>query len=173
MAVVLAPITDQIGTINWDHGALGSFHSVAGPPFGPEEGVLDVTMPPFNADSTGGADATLQLQAAIDFARHSYLEVWVPAGRCIVTDSLNRTQHPRMTSGEFAQFNGSSNYCWSRFSTFKVQGEAAVSDAQLRPTAFPRPGRATLMVPPNTPAFALLGGDPNSTAGPRAVLNAY
>ena len=168
---VLAPITDQIGTINWDHGSLGSFHSVRGPPFGPEEGVLDVTMPPFNADGTGKVDATRQLQAAIDFSRHNYLEVWVPAGQYIITDSLNLTQYPRMTSGGFAQFNGSSNYCWSRFSTFKVQGEAAVPDARLGVMTFPRIGRATLVVPPNTPAFALLSTDPNGTA-PRAVLNA-
>lgn len=32
---VLAPITDQLGTINWDHGALGSLHSTENPPFGP------------------------------------------------------------------------------------------------------------------------------------------
>jgi hypothetical protein len=86
-------------------------------------------MPPFEADSTGKQDATLQLQSAIDFARHNYMEVYLPAGQYIVTDSLNLTQYPRMTSGGFAQFNGSSNYCWSRFSTWSIRGQSARCDA--------------------------------------------
>jgi hypothetical protein len=167
---VLGPISDQGGTVNWDHGELGAFHAVAGPPFGPDEGVLDATMPPFLADSTGRADATLSLQAAIDFARHNYLSIYLPAGQYLVSDSLNLTQHPRMVSGGFAQFNGSSNYCWSRFSTFAVRGESARSDASLglSESLQPRQGRATLLVKPNTAAFALRLG--NGTA-PLAVLN--
>lgn len=70
---VLAPITDQLGTLNWDHGSLGDTHALGVPPFGPNEGVLDVTKPPFDADNTGVGDATLSLQAAIEFSRHNYL----------------------------------------------------------------------------------------------------
>jgi hypothetical protein len=167
---VLAPITDQLGTINWDHGSLGSHHTVAGPPFGPEEGVLDVTMPPFNADNTGTVDATLALQAAIDFSRHNYLVAYFPAGKYIVTNSLKLAQYPRMASGGFAQFNGSSNYCWSRWTTFTVRGESAVSDSQLGMAQglTPRVGRATLVVKPNTPAFALKEG---AATVPLAVVN--
>jgi len=70
---VLAPITDQLGTLNWDHGTLGTQHTRSAPPYGADDGVLDVTMTPFRADNTGITDATAALQAAIDFSRHNYL----------------------------------------------------------------------------------------------------
>ena len=135
---------------------------------GPESGVLDVTKPPFNADNSGATDATLQLQAAIDFSRHNYLALWLPAGQYLVTDSLNMTQRPRMASLGFAQFNSSSNYCWSRFTTWAMRGQTDTPDANLTYDKFPRAGRATLIVPPHSPAFALHRG---AHTAPKPVLH--
>lgn len=80
---VLAPITDQLGIFNWDFGELGVWHdrdASNGKP-GPADGVLDPTRPPFSADATGATDATLALQAAIEFSRDNYLALWLPAGQ--------------------------------------------------------------------------------------------
>ena len=128
---VLAPITDQLGTINWDFGPLGTSHNNKqtnnnrdtssnsssssstdqARQYGDDVGVLDVTTPPFNADCTGNVDATLALQAAIDFAAHNYLALYLPAGKYVVTESLRMVQRPRMQSIGTAQLNVSSNYC--------------------------------------------------------------
>lgn len=85
-----------------------------------------------------------------------------------MTDSLRMTQLPRMASLGYAQFNLTSNYCWSRFTTWALRGETTVSDRDLGLAAWPRKGRATLVVPPNTPAFSLRDGNATS---PLAVLN--
>ena len=89
---MLAPITDQLGTINWDFGELGTSHNLQQPPYGDDTGVLDVTAPPFSADKSGKTDATLPLQAAIDFAAHNYLALYLPAGKYVVTKSLQAIQ---------------------------------------------------------------------------------
>lgn len=48
---------------------------------------------------------------------------------------------------------------WSRFSTFRIYGETTVSDAKLPihggDDYSPRQGRATLLLRPSTPAFAM------------------
>ena len=62
---VLAPLTDSNGVNNWDHGTLGLWHdreAASKGAYGPEEGLLDVTAPPFSADPTGATDATTALQ---------------------------------------------------------------------------------------------------------------
>ena len=115
---VLAPVTDQLGILNWDHGEMGIWHDVAEPagcwtcpdrhsvpPFGPQEGVLDVSKPPFSADPTGQADATEALQAALEFSRHNYLALWLPVGQYKVTNTLRMAQQPRMASLGFAQLS--------------------------------------------------------------------
>ena len=181
---VLAPITDQLGTLNWDHGELGIWHDVAEPagcwtcpdrhsvpPFGPKEGVLDVSKPPFSADPTGQADATQALQAALEFSRHNYLALWLPVGQYKVTNTLRMAQQPRMASLGFAQFNDTSNYCWSRFTTWALRGQVLRADDDSPAAEYPRPGRATLVVPPNTKAFALDEANASATP-PLAVLNA-
>jgi hypothetical protein len=63
------------------------------------------------ADNSGENDATLALQAAIDFATMNYLALYLPAGRYVVTESLQMIQRPRMQSIGTAQLNISSNYC--------------------------------------------------------------
>jgi hypothetical protein len=168
----LAPITDMAGVINWDHGSMGSWHDRTDPPYGPNDGVLDVTKPPFSVDNTGVHDCTEAIQSAIEFSRYNYLSLWLPAGRYKVTKSLQFIQRPRMASDGFAKLNLTSNYCWSRFSTLSLRGEVAIPDsvgyASAAWQATGRPGRATLFLPPNTPSFGLTNG--NSTA-PLAVMN--
>jgi hypothetical protein len=153
--------------VNWDHGALGVQGAWAA-----DEGILDVTLPPFSADNTGAADATLALQSALDFARHNYLSVWLPVGEYRVSQSLRALQHPRQSSNGFAGLNLSANFCFNRYSSWTIRGEVLRSD--LHNPAPPagggrgRPGRATLVLPPDTPAFALTEG---SETPPLAVLN--
>ena len=170
---VLAPITDRVGTVSWDNGVLGLWHSDASKPnMSPDkDGILDVTMPPFEADSSGVTDATVALQSAIDFARHNYLSIWLPAGEYKVTASLQALQHPRQSGNGFAGLNLSANFCFNRFTSWTIRGEVLASDtaaALSRPMGRGRPGRATLVLPPNTPAFALFDG---SKTPPLAVLN--
>ena len=204
---VLAPVTDRVGTVNWDHGSLGNWYSAERKnAFGPKEGILDVTMPPFDADNSGMKDATLALQSAIDFARHNYLSLWLPAGEYKVTESLQvcfcvfvfkmmifafkmmvfvlkmincvlkmmnlmqALQHPRQSGNGFAGLNLTANFCFNRFTSWTIRGEVLRSDAinPAPPSGRGRPGRATLVLPPNTPAFALVSG---SETPPLAVLN--
>ena len=164
---VLAPLTDSNGVTNWDHGSLGVWHdrdAAARGAYGPEEGLLDVTAPPFSADPTGVADATDALQAAIDFSRDNYLTPWLRVGVYRVTRSLRLIQRTRLASIGSAQLNLTSNYCSQRFSTWALRGEVTLSDADgaAGPTTdadgawIPRVGRATLLVRPHTPAFGLL-----------------
>lgn len=63
------PITDEIGT---DSADLGDAQPLA------RDGIVDVTAPPFSADSTGVADATAALQSAVDWARANYAIVYLP-----------------------------------------------------------------------------------------------
>lgn len=164
---VLAPLTDSNGVTNWDHGSLGVWHdrdAEARGAYGPEEGLLDVTAPPFSADPTGVAGATDALQAAIDFSRDNYLTPWLRVGVYRVTRSLRLIQRTRLASIGSAQLNLTSNYCSQRFSTWALRGEVTLSDADgaAGPTTdadgawMPRVGRATLLVRPHTPAFGLL-----------------
>lgn len=51
-------------------------------------GVLDVTIPPYCADNTGQTDVTGVLQQAIVDARDAQLLCYLPAGRYLVSDTL-------------------------------------------------------------------------------------
>ena len=55
-------------------------------------GMLDVTMPPFNADATGRQDATASIQAAIDAAVEFTLAVFFPPGEYLVSDTIECLQ---------------------------------------------------------------------------------
>lgn len=176
---VLAPLTDSNGILNWDHGTLGAWHdqeAKARGVFGPSEGLLDVTAPPFSADPTGRTDATSALQAAIDFSRDNYLTPWLPVGVYTITRSLRLIQRTRLASIGSAELNLTSNYCPQRFTTWAIRGEVSRSDAagwgipDDSGEFAPRQGRATLVVPPNTPAFGLQHGRSNSSV-PVSVLN--
>lgn len=63
-----------------------------------EDGFLDVTKAPFNADNTGTNDATAALQLAIDYAYDCNLVVYFPAGTYRVTNQL-RMIHKEPDSG--------------------------------------------------------------------------
>ncbi|MCU0913206.1 MAG: glycoside hydrolase family 55 protein [Planctomycetes bacterium] len=53
-----------------------------------ELGFLEVTKAPYNADPTGKSDATQALQQAIDDARDAQLVAYLPAGRYLVSDTI-------------------------------------------------------------------------------------
>eukprot|EP00039_Didymoeca_costata_P007512 m.100665 g.100665 ORF g.100665 m.100665 type:complete len:763 (+) comp13718_c0_seq1:63-2351(+) len=61
-----------------------------------ELGFLDVTKPPFNADSSGKTDSTTRLQQAIDFGRLHYLTVFFPEGDYRVNSTLRCDQPGKM-----------------------------------------------------------------------------
>ena len=89
-------------------------------------GVLDVTQPPFGADSTGATDATQALQSAIHYAETMGAVVFLPFGEYRVTDTLNVSEATRSLG-------------------VVIEGEIPPTSAESRPT---------LRVPPNTPAFS-------------------
>jgi len=51
-------------------------------------GFIDVTKPPFNADSTGVKDSTKAIADAVFFGRHHKLAVWFPLGTYKVSDTI-------------------------------------------------------------------------------------
>jgi hypothetical protein len=51
-------------------------------------GILDVTIPPYSADNTGRKDVTHILQKAIVDARDAQLLCYLPAGKYLVSDTL-------------------------------------------------------------------------------------
>eukprot|EP01052_Picozoa_sp_SAG31_P035924 SAG31_NODE_4403_length_3266_cov_1.232397_2_plen_737_part_01 len=51
-------------------------------------GFVNVSAPPFNADSTGETDVTAILQAAIDFAYDNFLVLFFPQGEFLVSYTL-------------------------------------------------------------------------------------
>ena len=55
---------------------------------GVEEGVLDITQPPFSVDNSGRSDVTAALQAAVDFAHNRTLVAYFPAGDYLVSDTI-------------------------------------------------------------------------------------
>lgn len=56
-------------------------------------GIVNVTEPPFNADSTGNTDVTHVLQHAIDYAINASLAVFLPPGNYLVSDTLLCRSH--------------------------------------------------------------------------------
>ena len=109
------------------------------------KGILDVTLPPFNADKTGKSDSTAALQNAIDYAYVNYLVTFLPIGRYLVSDTLNATQMSRY--GPMG----------TRFGCHVLKGELIAST----PSA-----RATLVLRDAVPAFAR-----GSPAAPRPVVH--
>jgi hypothetical protein len=55
-------------------------------------GYLDVTAPPYNADSTGRTDCTAVLQAAVDDARSKFLAVYLPHGTFLISGCITLLQ---------------------------------------------------------------------------------
>ena len=109
-------------------------------------GILDVTLPPFSADSTGVVDATQALQRAIDFAYRHYLVVYLPIGRYLVSDTLNATQFRRFGS------------MGTRFGAISIRGELRAAEPNAR---------ATLVLADSAPGFTSFAN------GTRAVLDMW
>lgn len=71
-------------------------------------GILDITQPPFNADSSGKSDSTRQIQKAINFSRDHQMVCFFPAGTYLISDTLECVQIPyRRGNGKIA---GGRNY---------------------------------------------------------------
>jgi hypothetical protein len=62
--------------------------------FGVDEGVLDVTAPPFSVDNSGRTDTTAALQAAVAFAHN-----WSPTCQPAITSSQTPSSATRRSTG--------------------------------------------------------------------------
>lgn len=83
MQALLAPVPNLSGGASTPY--LGSSHPLNLTALG----ILNPTLQPFNADPTGGADATAALQAAVEYARRNYLVLWLPANSVFkVSDTI-------------------------------------------------------------------------------------
>lgn len=60
-----------------------------------EDGLLDVTAAPFNADPTGKQDSTEALQKAINHARDNVMVTFFPPGTYRISDTLKCAQPAR------------------------------------------------------------------------------
>lgn len=60
-------------------------------PLGVDDGVLDITRPPFSVDNSGGSDTTASIQAAIDFAHNRSLVAYFPVGTYLISDTIQCT----------------------------------------------------------------------------------
>ena len=89
-------ITDEIS--GYDH--LSLFPLGESQPLG-KLGVLDVTLPPFNADPSGNKDSTHAIQFAVDFGRWHYYIVYVPKGVYKVTKTIKGVATTRMLTTGF------------------------------------------------------------------------
>ena len=81
LPVVLQPVSNGVDI---GDGGLGPSQPLAA------VGLLDVTLPPFNADASGVSDSTAAIQKAVDFGRQAYLTVFFPSGACVACCANNR-----------------------------------------------------------------------------------
>lgn len=124
---------------------LGIPEEVRGQP-GAALGRVDVTQPPFSADSSGRQDSTAALQAAIDYARDHQMVCFFPPGTYRISDTLHCTQQLyRRTNGRV--FGG------NRFPNLLVGSSAG-------------PDRPRIMLAPRAPGF----GDP---AKPKIMVHVW
>ena len=112
-------------------------------------GLLDVTLPPFSADSTGTKDATAPLRAAISAALIANEVVWLPPGRYLVSDTLNIVQ-PCDTYKQ--RGDGGINIVNCRFRPNVLLGSAAAL-----------PSRPTIVLAPHAAGFG-------NTSSPKNVI---
>eukprot|EP01047_Picozoa_sp_COSAG01_P029115 COSAG01_NODE_1987_length_8707_cov_2.906366_11_plen_1138_part_00 len=83
---VLAGITDEVGFHSAD---LGEAQNRS------QEGIIDVSAPPFYADATGKRDSTKAIQAAVDYSREHYSVLFFPEGNYVVSDTIVLRAIPR------------------------------------------------------------------------------
>ena len=154
MPAALAPMTDGVGGFT-PRALVATEELGAAQPLAPD-GFVDVTAPPFSADNTGAADATAAIQRAIDYAKWHYYSVWLPIGEYRVTAPLLARQVSRALAAGYVT-GPLPHGAWAkvtpafildgvpgRYAPVHIRGELDAT----------RPGaRATLRVPPRTPAF--------------------
>jgi len=87
-------------------------------------GILDVTSAPFNADPTGGRDATKAIQDAVDFGRDSRLVVYFPSGTYTVSDTIKCRQGDRIPKGRVESFEKLGMAASNRFSPCVLVGSS-------------------------------------------------
>jgi hypothetical protein len=80
MVAVLYPISDEAGGANMP--PLGMSQPLA------QDGIVDVTKPPFNADPGGTIDSTVAIQRAVDYARSHYAVAFFPVGEYLVSGTI-------------------------------------------------------------------------------------
>lgn len=144
----LAPIPNLNG---WRSPFLGLAHS----PHLAALGYLDVTKPPFEADSTGQGDSTAALQAAINYCRRNYLTVFLPSGRYLVSKTLIAKQTQRLDA-----VDGSNNY-WqqARYVPNRIVGSTR---GGIKPTIVLAPDSFTAATKPQPVVWLWMQNNRNS-----------
>jgi hypothetical protein len=131
--------------------------SLAALDFGVEEGILDVTKPPFSIDNSGKSDVTVALQAALDFAHNRTLVAYFPNGKYLVSDTLE--------CFEKFWWHTEDNNTWpSRFTPYVLVGQHAT--AGRRPRIVLKEASKGFNDPSNLKTvvhFTAISFDPNNT----------
>ncbi len=68
---------------------VADFYQVPDPSTQPASGYISITSDPYNADPTGGRDATQALQNAVNAAEAAGQGVWIPSGTFTVTGHIS------------------------------------------------------------------------------------
>jgi hypothetical protein len=125
--------------------------------FGVDEGVLDVTAPPFSVDNSGRTDTTAALQAAVAFAHNRTLVAYLPAGDYVISDTIK--------CYETFDWHTEDNNTWpSRFTPHVLVGQHAGA-GQRRPRlvlAEASPGFGDTAKLKNVVHFTAISYDPNN-----------
>ena len=125
--------------------------------FGVDEGILDITKPPFSVDNSGRSDVTAALQAAVDFAHNRTLVAYFPAGDYLVSDTIK--------CYETFSWHTEDNNTWpSRFTPHVLVGQHAAGGR--RPRIVLREasaGFANSSQLKNVVHFTAVNFDPNNT----------
>ena len=79
---------DAADTAAWYVIDLADFYAVPAAYTQPASGYISITSAPYNADPTGGRDATQAIQNAVNAASSSGQGVWIPAGTFTVTSHI-------------------------------------------------------------------------------------
>lgn len=116
------------------------------------DGIIDVTLPPYNADSTGRKDASRAIQQALKDARDARMITYLPAGRYLVSETITGIQG----TIEWDQwpYEGFADP-WLRYASFEYPNVI---------TGPSEGGRAVIILADNAPGF----GD---TADPKPVIH--
>ena len=140
---------------------------------GIEDGILDITKPPFSVDNSGRKDVTVELQAAVDYAWNHTLVTYFPSGSYLISDTIK--------CFETFYWHTEDNNTWpSRFTPHVLVGQhpgsstaaaaAAAAAAGRRPRIVLRansPGFGDPSALKNIVHFTAISFDPNNTQSPK------